>query len=215
MAVSMSFSKSLASLRLRPDPGRVWHRILDAAEAVLWLGLLIAGGAVGYTILRTDAPSSSDAQIAPLPPGLVEAEALQILGRSREFTFWLQPTDGFRGGRWSGDGHMLALGTQHGDWIDLGFPPTDRGPHRLELFLTRAMDYGIVAAFVNGEQVGEEVDLWSDVGVVPTGEYKPHTPNRSGNKRSRSPHHAAPPRSRRSLVSFPCERSATPGRSCC
>ncbi len=64
---------------------------------------------------------------------------------------------------------MMALGTQRGDWIDLGLPPTDRGPHRLELFLTRAMDYGIVAVFVNGEQVGEEVDLWSDVGVVPTG----------------------------------------------
>jgi hypothetical protein len=112
---------------------------------------------------------SSRAELDPPPVGIVEAEALPVLGMSRAFTFWLQSTADFRGGRWSSDGHMFAFGTQEGDWIDLALPGQEPGRYRLELFLTKAADYGVVAAFLNGELVGEELDLWSSHGVVPTG----------------------------------------------
>jgi hypothetical protein len=148
--------------------GRAWHRILDAIEALLWVGLIVAGGTVAFTVLRTDPDrESSRAELDPPPVGIVEAEALPVL--SRAFTFWLQSTADFRGGRWSSDGHMFAFGTQEGDWIDLALPEQEPGRYRLELFLTKAADYGVVAAFLNGELVGEELDLWSSHGVVPTG----------------------------------------------
>jgi hypothetical protein len=145
------------------------HRILDAIEAVLWVGLIVAGGMVAFTVLRTDPHRQAfQADLEEPPDGLIEAEALEVVGKSREFTFWLQSTATFRGGRWSRDGHMFAFGTQQGDWIDLGLPEMEPGIHRLELFLTRAADYGIINVFVNGEPVGEELDLWSGRGVVPT-----------------------------------------------
>lgn len=145
-----------------------WHRVLDGIEVVLWVGLIVFGGMVAYTILRGDAVPSP-AQLGPEPEGLVEAEALPVLGKSREFTFWLQSTATFRGGRWSGDGHMFAFGTKQGDWIDLALPELEPGSYRLELFLTKAGDYGVVEVSLNGERVGEDLDLWSELGVVPTG----------------------------------------------
>lgn len=152
------------------DEGRARHRILDAIEALLWVGLIVAGGTIAFTILRTDPDrESSRAELDPPPVDIVEAEALPVLGMSRAFTFWLQSTSDFRGGRWSGDGHMFAFGTQEGDWIDLALPEQEPGSYRLELFLTKAADYGVVAVSVNGEPVGEELDLWSDRGVVPSG----------------------------------------------
>jgi hypothetical protein len=149
--------------------GRARHRILDAVEALLWVGLILFGGTVAFTVLRTDPDrESSRAHLDPPPVGIVEAETLPVLGMNRAFTFWLQSTSDFRGGRWSRDGHMFAFGTQLGDWIDLALPEQDPGRYLLELFLTKAQDYGVVAVFVNGEPVGEELDLWSDRGVVPT-----------------------------------------------
>ena len=31
----------------------------------------------------------------------IEAEDLKVIAKSRNFTFWLQPSDGFSGGNWS------------------------------------------------------------------------------------------------------------------
>jgi hypothetical protein len=93
--------------------------------------------------------------------GLLEAEDLRVVGASRPFPFWLQPTEAFPDGRWSKNGHMFASSTQPGDWIELELPPVAPGPHRLELFLTKAGDYGIVAVSVNGERIGEPLDLSS------------------------------------------------------
>jgi hypothetical protein len=100
--------------------------------------------------------------------GLIEAENMRVLGKSRDFTFWLQPTADFRTGRWSQDGHMFAFGTQKGDWIDLEFPEFEPGKYRMSLFMTKAADYGIVNVSLNGTPIGEPIDLWSGYGVMPT-----------------------------------------------
>lgn len=145
-------------------------RLLDVAEAALWLGLLVVGSLVALEVLREDAGRARSAPARKLaaPSGLVDAEELRVVAMSREFNFWLQPTSGFTEGRWSKDGHMFGYGTRKGDWIDFELPAVEAGSYRLELFLTKSADYGIVAVSLNGARVGPEIDLWS-YGVVPTG----------------------------------------------
>lgn len=146
-------------------PRRALDRWLDAAEIVLWLALLVFGSAVALAVFRDAEP------IAPAAPasGLIEAEQLRVAERSRDFPFWRQPTESFAGGRWSGDAQMLAADTRRGDWIELALPERTPGPRRLELFLTRAADYGIVRVLWNGRSLGDPIDLFSEAGVVPTG----------------------------------------------
>ena len=99
-------------------------RILEGAQVALWVGLLVFGTFLALRALRED-PGRAQAErqeVPAAPTGLVEAEELPVLATSREFTFWLQPTGPFVEGRWSKDGHMFAIGTRKGDWIDLGLP---------------------------------------------------------------------------------------------
>lgn len=148
-------------------PRRTLDRALDVTEALLWLALLAFGTQVALVALR-DEPAAPSGPAAAAPVGLIEAETLPVRATSRKFTFWLQPTEGFRGGRWSKDGHMFAYGTREGDWVELELPPREQGEYRLEMFLTKAADYGILAASVNGDRVGDPIDLWS-YGVLPSG----------------------------------------------
>jgi len=150
-----------------PAPARV-DRWLDAIEAVLWIGLLVFGSVVAIAVFR-EYQGTRPPEHLVAPSGLIEAEQLRLAGKSREFTFWLQPTTSFTGGRWSEDGQMLAAGTEQGDWIEFELPEREPGPQRLEIFLTKASDYGIVSLALNGTPVGGEIDLFSDRGVTPTG----------------------------------------------
>lgn len=143
-------------------------RWLDGIEAVLWVGLLVVGSVVALAVLR-EVEGNRPPEHLVAPGGLIEAEELRLAGKSREFSFWLQPTSSFTGGRWSEDGQMLAASTQAGDWVDLELPEREPGRQRLEIFLTRAADYGIVTVSLNGAQLGGEIDLFSDRGVMPTG----------------------------------------------
>jgi hypothetical protein len=147
----------------------VRDRILDWTEAVLWLALIGIGSLVTLAMLRIDSPlDRSGWPPAKAPDELIEAEDLEVLGKSREFTFWLQPTSGFPGGGWSKGGHMFAFGTVNGDWLELELPELESGFYWVELFLTKSRDYGIVTVSLNDEPVGE-FDLWSGRGVEPTG----------------------------------------------
>jgi D-arabinan exo alpha-(1,3)/(1,5)-arabinofuranosidase (non-reducing end) len=146
-------------------PRRRSDRLLDAAEVVLWIALLVLGILIGLTVLREWAgPKPRQA-----PESLVEAEDLPVVGRSRDFSFWLQPTKDFAGGGWSKDAHMFAVTDRIGDWIELGLPERKPGRYRLEIFATRAGDYGVLAASVDGQRADGDIDLWSGEGVVPTG----------------------------------------------
>jgi hypothetical protein len=145
-------------------------RALDAAEALLWVGLLVFGSLVAQAWLqdRPAAPSAPAAAGPVAPADLIEAEDMEILATSREFQTWVQPTEDFATGRWSKDGHLFGFETERGDWIEFGLPGRDPGRYRLEVWLTRAGDYGIVSFGVNGTKAGPSVDLWSSY-VAPTG----------------------------------------------
>jgi hypothetical protein len=152
----------------RGQRSRRFDRSLDFAEALLWIALLGLGTLIALTALQEDPrrPRRTAQKAAEVS---VEAEDMRVVARNGAFNFWLQPTTDFPAGRWSGDGQMFALGAQKGDWIELGLPERKPGPYRLELLLTRAADYGIVSVSVNGTPIGDEIDLWSDRGVLPTG----------------------------------------------
>ncbi len=145
------------------------NRILDVAEAGLWIVLLVIGTLVGLEVMRDAATRVRplDAR-GPVPTGLIEGEDLSVIAKSRDFLFWRQPTTVFSGGRWSNDGHMFAQNTEEGDWIDLELPDLEPGFYLVEMFMTKAADYGIIAILLNGERVGK-LDLYSGRGVVPTG----------------------------------------------
>lgn len=147
-------------------------RILDWTEAGLWIVLLVVGSLVALAVLRdSESRSRPRGPVKPAPGGLIEAEDLPVIAKSREFAFWLQPSSGFAGGKWSKDGHMFAHDTRQGDWIELRLPEREPGRYALELFLTKAADYGIVAVYVNEVQLGR-FDLWSARDIVPTGALK-------------------------------------------
>ncbi len=123
------------------EPGAGAHdRILDLAEAGLWIVLLVIGTLVALEVPRSEVPRSRPiAERGPAPTGLIEAENLPVIAKSGDFNFWLQPSTAFPGGRWSKDGHMFAQNVKKGDWIDLRLPEREPGNHRLALFLTRSV----------------------------------------------------------------------------
>ncbi len=154
------------------DRAKPYGRMLDWTEAGLWIVLLVVGSLVALAALRdSEGRNRPRAAAKPAPGGLIEAEDLPVIAKSREFTFWLQPSTGFPAGKWSKDGHMFASGTRQGDWVELRLPEREPGRYALEIFFTKAADYGIVAVYVNEAQLGT-FDLWSARDIVPTGALK-------------------------------------------
>ncbi len=154
------------------DRTKSHDRILDWTEAGLWIVLLVVGSLVALAVLRdSEGRNRIRAAAKPAPGGLIEAEDLPVIAKSREFSFWLQPSSGFLAGKWSKDGHMFATEPTQGDWIELRLPEREPGHYALEIFFTKAADYGIIAVFVNEARLGE-FDLWSARDVVPTGALK-------------------------------------------
>jgi hypothetical protein len=140
---------------------------MHGIELVLWIALMGLGSLVVLAVIEESDVHSKDTLVLVAPDDMIEAESLTVGAREGDFQFWLQPTAGFEGGRWSKEGHMMALRAQQGDWIELALPRLVSGLYRIELFLSRAPDYGIISFELNGAAVGSPVDLWSEGAVVP------------------------------------------------
>jgi hypothetical protein len=184
----------------QPVPERTRSdRILDATEIGLWLALLCIGGMVAFETVRQRAFGITRPEIV-YPAGFVEAELLRVRGMAHGIRLWLQPTTSFAGGEWSLDGHLFAMNAGLGSWVEFELPVIEAGPHEVDLFLTRARDYGVVQASIDGEPLGEPIDLWAGPGVLPSGaielgrrELSPDSVLRldvvGTNERSAPPHH--------------------------
>ncbi len=98
--------------------------------------------------------------------GAIEGEELPVLKRAGGNTS-KQEMYGF-GPDWSGERHLWWTGAQPGDTLELALPVEETGTYRIEMQLTKAVDYGVVQFYLNGEKLGEPVDLYND-GVVATG----------------------------------------------
>jgi hypothetical protein len=99
--------------------------------------------------------------------GVLEGERLKILGKTggnpQE-----QDLGGFPGGQWSNEAHLWWIEAKPGDKLDLAIPVAAGGKKKLILQMTKARDYGIVQLCLDGQKLGEPIDLY-DPEVVPTG----------------------------------------------
>jgi hypothetical protein len=98
--------------------------------------------------------------------GAFEGERMKILGKTGGNTHE-QDMAGF-GDQWSNDAHLWWIDARPGDKLDLALPVVKAGKYKLTLQMTKARDYGIVQLWLDGEKLGEPVDLFNP-DVVPTG----------------------------------------------
>lgn len=106
----------------------------------------------------------------PTPPfkieGAIEGETMQIVGRQLEGEVGPQVLSSF-GGKWSDETHLWLRPSGPG-WVDLALPVKEAGEREVVVYLTKAIDYGIVQVSLSGQAAGPPIDCFHD-GVVPTG----------------------------------------------
>jgi hypothetical protein len=78
-----------------------------------------------------------------------------------------QDLDHFGAG-WSDNAHLWWTGGKPGDKLTLAVPVPAEGKYKLTLQLTKAKDYGIVQLSLDGQKLGDPLDLYNPE-VVPTG----------------------------------------------
>ncbi|HMP80632.1 MAG TPA: c-type cytochrome, partial [Pirellulaceae bacterium] len=100
--------------------------------------------------------------------GALEGESLKVLEVTRG-SAGPQDMRGFNKDRWSGHSQLWWTGGQPGDQLVLEFEVADAGIYEVQLVLTRARDYGIVQHYLNGQSLGEAVDLYNSPDVITTG----------------------------------------------
>jgi len=98
--------------------------------------------------------------------GALEGEQLPILKRTGGNT-QKQDMYGF-GLHWSNESHLWWTGAKPGDKLEIALPVANTGAQRLRMQFTKAIDYGIVQLYLNGEKLPGPIDLYND-GVVTTG----------------------------------------------
>ena len=102
----------------------------------------------------------------PRVKGAIEGEAMKILAKTAGDP---RPQDlaGFGDG-WSALKHLWWTGAKPGDRLDLRVPVEKAGTYAVTMQLTKARDYGIVQLELDGDKLGEPLDLYNP-SVVPTG----------------------------------------------
>ena len=98
--------------------------------------------------------------------GVMEGEAMKVLERTAGNT-GPQETSGYDGS-WSDQAHLWWSGAKTGDRLTLAVPVKEAGNFKLIVQLTKAEDYGIVQLSLDGQKLGQPIDLYHR-GVVPTG----------------------------------------------
>lgn len=79
----------------------------------------------------------------------------------------IQGMKGFGTG-WHNDEQLWWTGTQPGNELVLKVNTPDSGPQKLVVSMTQAIDYGIVQFWLDGQKIGNPVDLFNN-GVIPSG----------------------------------------------
>ena len=97
--------------------------------------------------------------------GAIEGEAMKTLSVSGG-DVTTQFSDGWN---WSGDNQLWWTGSAPGDTLALAFNVDKASVYDVRAVFTKAVDYGIMQLYVNGEKAGEPMDFYND-GVVATEE---------------------------------------------
>ena len=98
--------------------------------------------------------------------GALEGEEMKIIERSGGKA---HPQDlAHFGGAWSDQSHLWWIDGRPGDRLTLSLPVKEDGRYKLVAQLTKARDYGIVQLSLDGQILGQPLDLYNPQ-VVPTG----------------------------------------------
>ncbi|MCS7310153.1 MAG: DUF2961 domain-containing protein [Armatimonadetes bacterium] len=149
----------------------VWH----------WQETQVGYGAIGYWYsdraqgvqgvppLRERLPVSLPEVAVYREPGAIEGETMTVLRRTGG-NLQTQGMTGF-GEAWSREMQLWWTGARPGDVLELGFTVERAGEYELIAAMTKAADYGQFRLSVNGQPVGEVIDLFNN-GVVHTGKIR-------------------------------------------
>jgi hypothetical protein len=99
-------------------------------------------------------------------PGVLEAEVLPVVETSG-INADLQKMNTWGMEQWS-NGHQILIQPRHNDYVVLEFELAKAARCLLEVWFTRASDYGIVEVSLDGQRVGQLFDGFSSA-VVPSG----------------------------------------------
>ncbi len=115
---------------------------------------------------RSNRPPAPEEAIRPLPgeptwiSGAIEGEAMKIRSKTGGIT------EVQRDLRWSGGKQLWWRDAKPGDRLELILPVERTGLYEIQMHNTRAFDYGIFQFSLDGEKLGEPVDLYSAENIV-------------------------------------------------
>jgi hypothetical protein len=98
-------------------------------------------------------------------PGALEAESLAVV-RATSGRTATQKMARFRTGRWSGDEQLVWTGALPGDRLELEFTAPSDATYDVIAALTLARDFAVVQPALDGQPVGEPLDLYNYPEVV-------------------------------------------------
>ncbi len=96
----------------------------------------------------------------------IEAETMTVLDR-RGCAETVQPMEAFGAGNWSG-GAQLFCGAEEAGSITLALPVEQAGRVQINLYGTRAPDFGTLQAYLDDRPLGEPLDAYAPL-VIATG----------------------------------------------
>jgi hypothetical protein len=131
------------------------------ASVAYWY--LAPGGVDPYGEVPAKNRLFSTAPKSLIVPNAIEGESMEILGKT--------------GGKTERQGiEVLSRGAQlwwiegkPGDKLDLALPVDKTGAYKIKMQFIKAPDYGIVQIYLDGQKLGEPIDLYNASGV-PSGE---------------------------------------------
>ncbi|HEY3418089.1 MAG TPA: DUF2961 domain-containing protein [Armatimonadota bacterium] len=98
----------------------------------------------------------------------IEAEGMKVLAQEKA-PCGVQVLDHYGPG-WSGGAQLFVTGGQ-GQAITLELPVAATGRYQLDIYFTKAIDYGIVDVSLDGKTIGQPFDAYNP-GVIPSGKVR-------------------------------------------
>lgn len=101
-------------------------------------------------------------------PNAYEGEKLKLVEKTGGNAA-SQDMRGFNADRWSGNDHLWWTGGKPGDRLSVEIEVTEAATYEISVALTKAIDYGIVQLYWDGQKIGEPIDCFHPNQVVTTG----------------------------------------------
>ena len=146
----------------------IWHWAatkVDYAVAAFWYGL--AGATTVGAPLWQQTAEEAASPVAYRTPFRIQVEGFRFADPDQPVagSLTVQNMASF-GDAWKENRQLWWTQTQPGDRIELLVAAERENPTRLRLGLTAAVDYGVVQLWLDGEKLGEPIDLYNPDRVI-------------------------------------------------